>query len=133
MNINDLVQNENLNYIIAAKYLSDLLAKGVFAGIGKDIWEKMKNKATGETASKAVEDFTKNPDNEKNRVRIELMMQLWFEQDEQFKLEMIDMFKKAITEFNQEKTSFDKVKNVINNSTINVKQGNIHVGDKIVK
>ena len=126
MNVSDMFNIDTISTIAVVKYLSDLLMKGVFAGIGKDIWEKVKGEAKTTTESKAIAEFEKSPNDEKNINKIDLLLELWLENDKDFKEDLTNLLRKVKS---TESTQINDSKNIINNSTISVNKGSIRIGD----
>jgi hypothetical protein len=110
-------------------YLSNILAKGVASGVGKDLWQKIKDKFSAEKDQSVIQEFELNPKNEKNQGKFEYLLEnKSAELPANDLLEILAAFQRLKTE-PEYQSMVNNSKNVVSNSTINVSGGNLQIGD----
>lgn len=110
-------------------FLGKGLASGLFSGIGKDFWEKIKNRFKSDKEKEIVEKFEEKPEDIRLQGKLEgLLENKMAEMSQQELLELFQLFQKAKAD-NPTIQTISNSKNVLNNSTIIV-GGDFHLGDK---
>ena len=111
-------------------FLGKGLASGLFSGIGKDFWEKIKARFKSDKDKEIVEKFEENPEDVRLQGKLEgLLENKMAEMSQQDLLELFHLFQKAKAD-NPNLQTISNSKNVISGSIINV-GGDFHQGDKI--
>lgn len=110
-------------------FLGKGLASGLFSGVGKDFWEKIKDHFKSDKDKVVIEKFEENPEDIRLQGKLEgLLENKMAEMSQQELLELFQLFQKAKTD-NPTINTINNSKNVLNNSTIHV-GGDFHLGDK---
>lgn len=110
-------------------FLGKGLASGLFSGIGKDFWEKLKDRFKSDKDKEVIEKFEANPEDIKQQGKVEMLLeQKMAEMSQAELLELFQLFQKAKAD-NPTINTISNSKNVVNGSIINV-SGNFHLGDK---
>ena len=110
-------------------FLGKGLASGLFSGVGKDFWEKIKDYFKSDRDKVVIEKFEENPEDIRLQGKVEgLLENKMAEMSQQELLELFQLFQKVKTE-NPTINIINNSKNVLNNSTIHV-GGDFHLGDK---
>lgn len=130
LDLTSLLQDNSINVPDTIAYVGDLFAKGVFGGIGKDVWEKIKGRATSSTEKKAIDSFEQNSTDEKAKSKLELMVENWIENDPNFENELISILREVRPLEKESSVNITNSKNTVVRSNLNNNSGTIHVGDK---
>jgi hypothetical protein len=111
-------------------FLGKGLASGLFSGIGKDFWEKIKARFKSDKEKEIVEKFEDKPEDIRLQGKLEgLLENKMSEMSQQDLLELFQLFQKAKAD-NPTINTISNSKNVANNSNFYV-NGDFHLGDKI--
>jgi hypothetical protein len=109
-------------------FLGKGLASGLFSGIGKDFWEKIKARFKSDKEKEIVEKFEDKPEDIRLQGKFEgLLENKMAEMSQQELLDLFQLFQKAKAD-NPTIHTISNSKNVISGSTINV-WGNFNQGD----
>lgn len=127
-----LAHEEAFSAALVLTYVGDLLARGVMSGVGKDVWDKIKTKTVSVTEKKAAESFEQRPKDPIVVARMEILLEKWIEEDNSYKESLITLLK-GISSVTGTNTSVMQSKNTISNSTINISNGDMQVGDRYIK
>lgn len=112
---------------VLVAFLGDGLAKGVFSGVGKDLWEKVKGYFKSDKEKEIIKTFESNPSDAKQQGKVEFILEDKLKEIPKDELlSLFELFQKAKLE--NPTIQVDNSKNVLINSTINV-GGNFHLGD----
>jgi hypothetical protein len=110
-------------------FLGKGLASGLFSGIGKDFWEKIKDRFKSDKEKEIVGKFEENPEDIRLQGKLEgLLENKMAKMSQQELLDLFQLFQKAKAD-NPTIQTISNSKNVLNNSTIFV-GGDFHLGDK---
>lgn len=110
-------------------FLGKGLASGLFSGIGKDFWEKIKDRFKSVKDKEVIEKFEANPEDIKQQGKVEMLLeQKMAEMSQSELLEIFQLFQKAKAD-NPTIITISNSKNVANNSNFYV-NGDFHLGDK---
>jgi hypothetical protein len=110
-------------------FLGKGLASGLFSGIGKDFWEKIKDRFKSDKEKEIVGKFEENPEDIRLQGKLEgLLENKMAEMSQQELLDLFQLFQKTKAD-NPTIQTISNSKNVLNNSTIFV-GGDFHLGDK---
>lgn len=111
-------------------YLSDCLTKGIFSGVGKDIWERMKKKPSKKSEEGIIESFERNPQEQTSIDRLVFVLEGWVEDDHSFKDELVSLLKTHNPLDDRNTTYVSGSKNLVIGSNLNNNSGTIQIGDK---
>lgn len=124
MNTNDMNYNEIITY---APILVDGLAKGLYSGIGKDLWEKIKTLFTTENEKAVLVNYEKDLSNESVALAVKNILKDKLASTE-LETDLLELLEATIQK-HKELQIVNKSKNTILNSTINTSGGSFHIGD----
>jgi hypothetical protein len=104
--------------------LIDGLTKGLYAGIGKDLWEKIKGVFKTDDEVKLLENYENNLlDDKLERDVINILKEKILSNE--LETELIKLLERKLVQ----NISIMNSKNVLSNSQINTGGGNFHIGD----
>lgn len=127
--MNDIITEFQKQAPDIVDFLGKGLVSGLFSGIGKDFWEKIKDRFKSDKEKEIVEKFEENPEDIRLQGKIEgLLERKMSEMSQQDLLDLFQLFQKAKAD-NPNVQTISNSKNVLNNSTIFV-GGDFHLGDK---
>ena len=119
-----MTQNEIITY---APILVDGLAKGLYSGIGKDLWEKIKGLFTTEKEKEVLINYEKDLSNKDIELEIKGIIK-----EKLASTELDATLLKLLEITIQKHTDLQTVnnsKNTMLNSVINTNGGSFHIGD----
>lgn len=119
-----MTQNEIITYV---PILVDGLAKGLYSGIGKDVWEKIKGLFTTEKEKEVLINYEKDLSNKDVELEIKDIIKEKLASTE-LDATLLKLLEITIQKHNDLQT-INNSKNIMLNSIINTNGGSFHIGD----